>query len=117
MPPPVDDGKVSLASESQTLDSQMTAANVTPEQLRNANEPAFQAAADSHQSAKTEADALPTKARAQESQLLTATQADMVATTDSGLAQMNQGRTNKLAASAEKQEAGKAKYERRVLDQ
>lgn len=46
IPGPVSEDRRSMAADSQAVDQQMASANVTPEQLSKANDPAFQAAAD-----------------------------------------------------------------------
>ena len=111
IPGPVSEERHSMAAGSQAVDQQMAAANVTPEQLRNANDPAFQAAADAQMTAKTEADALPAKAQTAEATVLDDSRAKAAQTTQAGLGEMQGQRAEKLAGSKDEQEAGKAKYE------
>ena len=120
VPAPVSDDRKSVAAESQAFDQKMADAKVTPEQLQKANEPAFQAAADSHATAKTEADALPAKANVAEATVLDASRAQAGQATQAGLSQMQGQRAEKLAGSKDEQTAGKAKYEatrKRISDQ
>lgn len=120
VPAPVPDERKSVAAESQAVDQKMAEAKVTPEQLQKANEPAFQAAADSHATAKTEADALPAKANVAEATVLDASRAQASQATQAGLSQMQGQRSEKLAGSKDEQTAGKAKYEatrKRISDQ
>ncbi len=111
VPPPVPESKISMTAETKAVDDQMATANVTPEQLQKANEPSFQAAADAHSATKSEAEALPIKARTEENKLLDSTKAQSKNATEAGVGQMFDQRSDKLQATADKQSDGKAKYE------
>ena len=120
IPGPVSEERRSMAAESQAVDQQMAAANVTPEQLRKANDPAFQAAADAQATAKTEADALPANAQTAEATVLEDSRAKAAQTTQAGLGEMQGQRSEKLAGSKDEQKDGKAKYEaarKRIAEQ
>ena len=111
VPEPVPEERRSLAAESQAADQQMAAANVTPEQLKKSNEPAFTAAATAHETAKTQAEVLPAKAQNAEAKVLNNSRAQAAQTASAGLTEMQGQRNDKLTGSKEQQEAGKAKYE------
>ncbi len=109
VPPAVPDDKVSMAAPSRSLDEQMAAAKVNPEQLRKSNEPAFLAAADAKTNAQAQADAVPAQARAREQQALTQAQGAAVAVTHTGLDGMHGVRSGLLGVTRDQQVAGKGK--------
>ncbi|MEI8382941.1 MAG: DUF4157 domain-containing protein [Planctomycetota bacterium] len=111
VPEPVPEERRSVAAESQAADQQMAAANVTPGQLRKSNEPAFNAAATAHETAKTEADGLPVKAQNAEAKVLETSRTQAAQSVQTGLTEMQGKRDEKLVGSKDQQEAGKAKYE------
>ncbi|MDI9978803.1 hypothetical protein [Rhodococcus sp. IEGM 1307] len=111
VPPPVPSENVTVGVQCQAIDEKMAAANVTPDQLAKANEPAFQQAADARTQAKTESAALPDKARANENAVLADATTDAATTTRAGLAGMHGTRAERLTASGAKQADGKTKHE------
>jgi hypothetical protein len=88
-PKPKSEGEVSLQAESQSLDSQMSGAGVTDEQLQKSNEPDFQSASAAKSDAQQHAAQAPGEYRQQEESIIAGAQASAVAGADKQTQQMH----------------------------
>ncbi len=100
-----------LQQESQQLDQQMAEADVTDEQLANANEPDFKAALDAKQVAKTNATEAPKTFRQDEQGELSQAQAEAGTLAQQKLQGMHGDRTQLLAQVANQQVGAKGQDE------
>lgn len=110
VPAPVPDAAVSMAGEARAVDTQMASANVTPDQLRTANEPEFAAAAAARDDAHTQAEALPAQARAAEAKTLARAGTAAATATQAGLTGMHAARAGQLTAARDQQTVGADKH-------
>lgn len=104
-PPPRGPGEVEapLEAGSQSIDQQMQDAEITEEQLANANEPEFAAALDAKGEAQTAVAEDPPLARQEESDLIATTQAEAVTTATTALTDMHGQRTEGLTSVSTQQ--------------
>ncbi len=111
VPPPRPAAEVSMEKESQGLDQQMAAAQVTPDQLQKANEPTFQAANEAKSTAQESASSGAAKVRQDETAVLASTKGDAGNLTQSRLKGMHGQRGDLLGAARTAQVEGKLKHE------
>ncbi|NES21280.1 MAG: DUF4157 domain-containing protein, partial [Symploca sp. SIO3E6] len=100
-----------LQASSQKLDQQMAEADVTTEQLANANEPQFQTALAAKQEAQTNAHQAPQAYRQFEQNQLTQAQGEAATTADQQLQGMQGSRAQLLAQVTHQQIQAKGKDE------
>ncbi|EDX71761.1 hypothetical protein MC7420_2427 [Coleofasciculus chthonoplastes PCC 7420] len=98
VPQPRSEAEVSapLQANSQELDQQMAAENVTEEQLANSNEPEFIAALDAKRQAQDHAATAPTAYRAEEQGILTQGQTEAQTMAQTQLGEMHGQREQQL---------------------
>ncbi|MFP5272431.1 eCIS core domain-containing protein [Coleofasciculus sp.] len=98
VPQPRSEAEVSapLQANSQELDQQMAAENVTEEQLANSNEPEFIAALDAKRQAQDHAATAPTAYRAEEQGILTQGQTEAQTMAQTQLGEMHGQRDQQL---------------------
>ncbi|MBD1928119.1 DUF4157 domain-containing protein [Trichocoleus sp. FACHB-90] len=96
-PKPKPASEVSLQEGSQSLDQQMTEANVTEEQLASSNEPQFQGALKAKKDAQTNAVTAPQEYRQQEQGILKQAQAEAQTTAQTQLQGMHGSKEQVLA--------------------
>ena len=97
-PKPKPASEVSLQEGSQSLDQQMSEANVTEEQLAASNEPQFQGALKAKKDAQTNAVTAPQEYRQQEQGILKQAQAEAQTTAQTQLQGMHGDREQLLSA-------------------
>lgn len=102
------DSEVSLKSGPAALDQQMSSANVSDEQLKKSNEPAFQSALGAKQQAAAQSAAAPTALRKDETAVLIAARTGAGAAAAAQLGAMHGVRGKGLSASQALQAATKA---------
>lgn len=85
-----------LKAESKKLDDQMSGSGITEEQLRNSNEPEFQAAVEAKQSAQANATSGPEQFRQAEQGQLVKARGDAATTTGTGLQGMHEAKAQAL---------------------
>jgi len=111
MPAPKSGEDVSLQDSKQDTDAAMTDAEVTPTQLKKANDPRFSAVLTAKDSVGKQADAAPTQFRTREKGVLTSAGAQAKATSKKGAAAMLGNKTKSKSAVQLRQEAAKKKDE------
>jgi hypothetical protein len=111
-PKPASPEDVSLQAGPQQLNKEMADANVTEEQLKTSNEPAFQGALKEKKGAEAESASAPKVFRAEEKTLLHAAQADAQHVATLHAAQMHGSRKHALGAVAAHQAEAKAEEEK-----
>jgi hypothetical protein len=113
VPPVRSDASVSLQAGPQAVDQKMTQAGVNDEQLRNANEPSFGAAANARQTAQTHADQAPGTYRQQEEEQLAASRTEAQSGAAGQLGAMFTGRRGMLSQVAGLQGGTKSEDEQK----
>ena len=108
MPTPKTEDEVSLQAGKTAVDQQMSQSNVTEEQLRKSNEPAFGDALKSKQAVETHADTAPAQFRAAENTTLQGAQQESQEKASKALTGMNAGRTAVLTGATSQQETAKS---------
>ena len=111
MPAPKPAEEVSLQDSKQDTDAAMADAEVTPTQLKKANDPRFSAVLTAKDTVAKQADAAPAKFRASERGVLTSVGAQAKATSKKGAAAMLGNKTRSKSAVQLRQEAAKKKDE------
>jgi Domain of unknown function (DUF4157) len=110
-PKPKSAAEVSLQAGSQSIDQQMSSAEVTDDQLKKSNEPDFQSAGAAKNQAQKDAIAAPQQYRKAEQSTLTQAQAQAVATANSHLQGMQGTRGQKLTQVKGSQQQTQSKDE------
>jgi Domain of unknown function (DUF4157) len=110
-PKPKAAAEVSLQAGSQSIDQQMSSAEVTDDQLKKSNEPEFQSAGAAKNQAQKDAIAAPQQYRKGEQATLTQAQAQAVATANSHLQGMQGTRGQKLTQVKGSQQQTQSKDE------
>ncbi|MBV8519256.1 MAG: hypothetical protein JO197_17815 [Acidobacteria bacterium] len=111
MPAPKSDADVSLQDSKQDTDAQLKDAEVTPTQLKKANDPRFSAVLDAKTQVAQNADSGPGKYRAAEKATLTATVSGATSATRAGAAAMVGVKAGGNAKVLTRQQQQKAKDE------
>jgi hypothetical protein len=111
MPQPKPDADVSVQDSKQDTDAAMKDAEVTPDQLKKANDPRFSAVLTSKDQVAKQADAAPTQFRGKEKAALVASVAGAKSSAKTGAAAMLQGKAKSKAGVSSKQEEAKKKDE------
>ena len=111
MPAPKSDADVSLQDSKQDTEDQMKQAEVTPTQLKKANDPRFSAVLTAKDQVAQQADAGPAQFRAQEKQVLSGSAAVAKAVAGKGSTAMVGVRGGSNSAVLSRQAAAKAKDE------
>jgi hypothetical protein len=112
-PKPRSDAEISLQAGPQQIEQQMASADVTDEQLKNSNEPAFQGAVVAKENAQKQSDAAPQAFRAGERADLGAARADATMAAHRELGAMHGARGKMMMAAFGHQTEAKAKDEQR----
>lgn len=107
------DGEISMEQQSQSLDEEMKANNVTEEQLASSNEPTFNAALDEKKNAQKDAVEKPNEYRKEESLTLKEAKADVNAQSVQTMTGMHGVRGKNFGASVAQQQSAKQKDEER----
>ncbi|HEY9610910.1 eCIS core domain-containing protein [Allocoleopsis sp.] len=104
-PKPKTNAEVSLQEGSQSLDKQMTDAEVTDDQLKKSNEPDFQSAADAKQQVQKDAVTAPQEYRQSEQAVLTQAKSQAVTTAQTQLTGMHtiRGQAQNKTTTAQQQ--------------
>ncbi|NJM47379.1 MAG: DUF4157 domain-containing protein [Alkalinema sp. RU_4_3] len=110
-PKPKAAAEVSLQAGSQSLDQQMSSAEVTDDQLKKSNEPDFQSASAAKNQAQKDAIAAPQQYRKAEQSTLTQAQAQAVTTANTHLQGMQGSRGQKLTQVKGSQQQTQSKDE------
>jgi hypothetical protein len=111
MPAPKPEGDVSLQDSKQDTDAAMADAEVTPTQLKKANDPRFSSVLTAKDTVAKQADAAPAKFRAGERGVLTSVGAQAKAVSKQGAGAMLGNKTKSKSAVQLRQEAAKKKDE------
>lgn len=111
MPAPKPDAEVSLQQSKQDADAQLRQAEVTPQQLRKANDPRFSAVLSAKGAVEKQADAGPARYRAGERTVISAAAAKASADAQKGAAAMLSVKGRSRNAVLGRQGAAKAKEE------
>jgi hypothetical protein len=111
MPAPKSDADVSLQDSKQDTDAEMKDAQVTPVQLKKANDPRFSAVLTAKDAVAKQADAAPAQYRAGEKGVLTAAAAQAQAQGKKGALALIGVRGHSNSAVLTRQQAAKAKEE------
>lgn len=101
-----------LQQQSKQLDQQMSAANVTEEQLAKSNEPEFQGAVAAKKETQAHAQSAPQAYRQDEQGIVQQAQAGATATAQAGVATMHNDRATALAQVDSQQGQGKSADEK-----
>ena len=104
-----------IQENTQTLDDQMQAADVTDEQLANSNEPEFKGALDAKQEAKTQAETGPQAYRQAEQDALGQAQGEAAGLAQERTQGMHADRASLFGQVVEQQSAAKTKDEQERL--
>jgi len=113
IPEPKDDSEISLQQGKQEADNKLKEAQVTPQQLKEANDPRFTAVIAAKADVDKHADAAPQKYRADEHKLLTEETAKAVANEKQGLSSLEATHDKSGAAVKLSQMTAKAQDEAR----
>ena len=105
------DGEISMEQQSQSLDEEMNANNVTEEQLASSNEPTFSAALDEKKNAQKDAIEKPNEYRKEEALTLKEAKADVNEKSVQTMAGMHGARGKSFDASVTQQQTAKQKDE------
>jgi len=116
MPAPKSDDDVSLQDSKQDTDAQMKEAEVTPDQLKKANDPRFSAVLDAKSQVARQADAAPSQFRAQEKATLGSAAAKAQADSRKGAAAMIGVRGGSNVRVLTRQQQQKAADEKKRLE-
>jgi len=116
MPAPKSDADVSLQDSKQDTDDQMKEAEVTPDQLKKANDPRFSAVLDAKTQVARQADAGPAQYRAGEKATLSATAATAQSETRKGAAALIGVRSGSNVRVLTRQQQQKAADEKKRLE-
>ncbi len=100
-----------LAESSHSLDDKMAEAEVTEDQLTNANEPEFTAALDSKEEAQTHAKEAPVEVRTTEQEHITNAEAEATAVAQEHTQAMHSDRTSLLGQVEGRQDVAKSEDE------
>lgn len=100
-----------LAESSQSLDDKMAEAEITEDQLANANEPEFTAALDSKEEAQTHAKEAPVEVRTTEQEHITNAEAEATAVAQEHTQAMHTDRTDLLGQVEGRQDVAKSEDE------
>jgi hypothetical protein len=112
-PKPASEEDISLQAGPKEIDQQMASADVTEEQLKDSNEPAFQGALAQKKDVEKESVASPQAYRAEEPKLLQAAQSDAQSLTTKDVHGMHGVRMKDLGGVTGKQTDAKAEEEKR----
>jgi hypothetical protein len=116
MPAPKSDADVSLQDSKQDTDAQMKEAEVTPGQLKKANDPRFSAVLDAKTQVARQADAAPAQYRGKEKATLSTAGATAQAESRKGAAAMIGVRSGSNVRVLTRQQQQKAADEKKRLD-
>jgi hypothetical protein len=116
MPAPKSDADVSLQDSKQDTDAQMKEAEVTPDQLKKANDPRFSAVLDAKTQVARQADAAPAQYRGKEKATLSTAAATAQADSRKGAAAMIGVRSGSNVRVLTRQQQQKAADEKKRLD-
>lgn len=116
MPEPKSDADVSLQDSKQDTDAQMKEAEVTPDQLKKANDPRFSAVLDAKSQVARQADAAPSQFRAKEKATLSTAAATAQADSRKGAAAMIGVRGGSNVRVLTRQQQQKAADEKKRLE-
>jgi hypothetical protein len=116
MPTPKSDADVSLQDSKQDTDAQMKEAEVTPDQLKKANDPRFSAVLDAKTQVARQADAAPAQYRGKEKATLSTAGATAQAESRKGAAAMIGVRSGSNVRVLTRQQQQKAADEKKRLD-